>query len=215
MPIKPKRWAFTPVTGTATNIRTASAGATGALVLDGALIVGGVLPKQELAYYLLLTTTAADQARVLTIVGTDADGKALTETINLPNATTAITVNAFRSITSITLDAGGATIGDVSIGTSNATRAAVTPSMPLDIYSKDTVLAADVSGTINFTLQKCYEMLNRGETANWLTAQAAGAIDVVTVLTSQVSAVRILISSYTNTATIALNVSQAGYIDLE
>lgn len=214
MPIKPKRWAFTPVTGTATNIRAASAGTTGALVLAGALTVGGVLPKQELAYYLLLTTTAADQARVITIVGTDADGAALTEAINLPNASTSITVSAFRSITSITLDAGGATVGSVSIGTSNATRAALTPSMPLDIYSKDTVMAADVSGTINFTLQKCYEMLNRGETANWLTAQAGGAIDVVTVMTSQVSAVRILISSYTNTATIALNVSQAGYIDL-
>ena len=215
MPIKPKRWAFTPVTGTATNIRTASAGATGALVLNGALVVAGALPKQELAYYLLLTTTAADQARVLTIVGTDANGAALTEDINLPNTTTAITVNAFRSITSATLDAGGATIGNVSIGTSNATRAALTPTMPLDIYSKDTVMAADISGTINFTLQKCYEMVNRGETPNWKTAESAGAVDVVTVLTSQVSAVRILISSYTNSATIAMNVSQAGYIDLE
>lgn len=215
MPIKPKRWAFTPVTGSATNIRAASAGATGALVLAGALTSGGVVPKQELAYYLLLTTTAADQARVLTIVGTDADGAALTETINLPNATTAITVNAFRSITSITLDAGGATIGNVSIGTSNATRSALTPSMPLDVYCKDTVINTDISGTINFTIQKCHQMLNRGQTAQWLTAEAAGAIDVTTVLTSSVSAIRALISSYTNTATIAMNVNQAGYIDLE
>ena len=209
MPIKPKRWAFTPVTGTATNIRTASAGATGALALDGALVVAGVLPKQELAYYLLLTTTAADQARVLTIVGTSADGAALTEAINLPNATTATTVSAFRSITSATLDAGGATIGDVSIGTSNATRAALSPTMPLDVYSAYTTLACDVGGTINFTVQKCHEMVNRGETPNWVTAQAAGAIDVVTSLTGPVSGVRLLVNSYTNTATLAMSVAQA------
>jgi hypothetical protein len=214
MPIKPKRWAFTPVTGTATNIRTASGGTTGALVLNGALVVGGVLPKQELAYYLLFTTTADDSLRSVIIVGTDADGKAQTETLSLPNNSTAITVNAFRSVTSITLNAGGATAGNVSIGTSNATRAAVSPSMPLDIYCPDTVISSDVSGTINFTVQKCYEMQNRGETAVWKTAEAAGAIDVVTVLTSQVAAIRLLINSYTNTATIALNVSQASAFDL-
>lgn len=215
MPIKPKRWAFTPVTGSATNIRTASAGTTGALTLNGALITSGVLATQTLAYYLLLTTSAADQARVITIVGTDADGDALTEAINLPNASTAITVNAFRSISSITLDAGGATIGTLSIGTSNATRAALTPTMPVDVYAPYTNLAADVSGTINFTPQKCYEMVNRGETPNWITAQAAGAVDVQTLITGPVSAVRVLINSYTNTATLALSVAQTGCIDLE
>lgn len=211
MPSRPKRWSFTPVTGTATNIRTASAGATGALTLDGALITGGVLATQTLAYYLLLTTTAADQARVLTIVGTDADGAALTEAINLPNATTAITTNAFRSITSATLDAGGATIGSISIGTSNATRAALTPSFPLDVYASNTTIASDISGTINFTVQKCHERLNQGETANWVTAQAAGAIDVVTTLSTPISGMRVLINSYTNGATLATSTLQGAY----
>jgi len=186
----------------------------GALTLDGALTSGGVVPDLGLAYYLLITTTAADQAKTITITGTDADGKAQTETATaLPNATTKSSVKAFRSISSITVSA--ALIGNLSIGTMNATASAISPTMPLDIYSKDTVISTGISGTINFTVQKCYEMVNRGETPNWKTAEAAGAIDVVTVLTSQVAAVRFIISSYTNGATIAMNVSQAGYIDLD
>lgn len=204
MPIKPKRWAFTPISGSATNIRAAASATTGAVTFTSTTLAG------PLAYYLLLTTTAADQARVLTIVGTNSDGQALTESINLPNASTAITVNAFKTITSITLDAGGATIGNLSIGTSNATRAALSPTMPIDVYSEYTTTAVDISGTINFTVQKCYELVNRGETANWVTAQAAGAIDVVTAMTGPVAGVRLLISSYTNTATIAMSVMQAG-----
>lgn len=215
MPIKPKRWAFTPVTQTATNLRTASAATTGLLVLNGALISGGVLPKQTLAYYLLMTTTGADQARVITIVGTDADGAAQTEAINLPNATTGVTTKAFRSISSITLDAGGALIGTLSLGTTNTTLSALSPTMPVDVYASYTTLAADVGGTINFTLQKCYEMMNRGETPNWVTAQAAGAVDVQTLITGPVSGVRIQVNSYTNTATIAMSVLQSGHIDLE
>ena len=99
MPIKPKRWAYTPVTGTATNISAADTPAgAGALALDGALAVGGVVPDLGLAYYLLITTTAADQAKTITITGTDADGKAQVETATaLPNATTKSSVKAFRS----------------------------------------------------------------------------------------------------------------------
>lgn len=215
MPIKPKRWSFTPVTQSATNILAAvTPGAAGALTLDGALISGGVLPQQTLAYILLLTTSAADQAKTITITGTNADNAAQTETINLPNATTGYTTKAFRSISSITVSA--ALIGTLSIGTANAgSPSALSPTMPLDVYSQYTTLAADVSGTINFTLQKCYEMMNRGETPNWVTAQAAGAIDVQTLITGPVSGVRIQVNSYTNTATIAMSVLQSGHIDLE
>lgn len=209
MPIKPKRWAFTPVTQAADNILAAvTPGASGALTLDGALISGGVLARQTLAYILLLTTSAADQAKTITITGTNAEGAAQTETINLPNATTGFTTKAFRSISSITVSA--ALIGTLSIGTANSTLSAYSPTMPVDVYAQYTNLAADISGTINFTLQKCYEMVNRGETANWVTAQAAGAIDVVTALTGPVSAVRIQINSYTNAATLALSVLQGG-----
>jgi hypothetical protein len=214
MPIKPKRWSFTPVTQSTTNILAAvTPSGAGALTLDGALIVGGVLPKQELAYYLLFTTVSDESAKTVTIVGTNNDGAAQTETATaLPNATTGTSVKAFRSISSITVS--GALTGNLSIGTVNSTASAISPTMPLDVYCKDTVIATNISGTINFTIQKCHELVNRGQTPNWLTAEAAGAIDVVTTLTASVGAIRFLISSYTNTATIALNVNQAGYIDL-
>lgn len=215
MPIKPKRWAFTPVTQAADNILAAvtPAGA-GALTLDGALTSAGVVPQQTLAYYLLLTTAANDSGKTITIVGTDADGKAQTETaLALPNATTKSSAKAFLSISSVTVSA--ALLGNLSIGTMNTTASALSPTMPLDIYTNYTSVACDISGTINFTVQKCFEMINRGETANWGTAQAAGAIDVQTLITGPVSAVRLLVNSYSNTATLAMNVAQTGHIDLE
>lgn len=215
MPIKPKRWAFTPVTQSATNISAAATpSGAGALTLGGALASGGVVPDLGLAYYLLITTDADDSGKTITITGTNNDGAAQVETATaLPNATTKSSVKAFRSTSSITVSA--ACTGNVSIGTMNSTASAISPTMPLDIYCKDTTISSDISGTINFTVQKCYEMMNRGETPVWRTAEAAGAIDVVTVLTGQVSGIRFLVNSYTNGATIALNVSQAGLIDLD
>lgn len=210
MPIKPKRLAFTPVTQSATNLLTAvtPAGA-GALTLDGALIVGGVLPTQTLAYYILMTTSANDSAKTITITGTDYSGAAQTETINVPNATTGYTTKAFRSISSVT--ASAAFIGTLTLGTANATLSALSPAFPVDVYSPYTSLAVDVTGTINFTVQKCYESINRGESPNWITAQAAGAVDVQTLITGGVSAIRLQINSYTNTATIALQIIQSAY----
>lgn len=215
MPIKPKRWTFTPVTQSATNILVAvTPGASGALTLDGALVVGGVVPSQSLAYLLLLTTVSDESSKTITITGTDADGKAQVETaLALPNATTKFSAKAFRSISSITVSA--ALTGNLSIGTANSTLSGYSPAMPVDVYSSYTTIACDIGGTINFTVQKCYEMLNRGETANWVTAQAAGAIDVQTTITGPVSAIRLQVNSYTNTATLAMNVAQSGHIDLD
>lgn len=215
MPIKPKRWAFTPVTQAADNILTAvTPSGAGALTLDGALISGGVLPSQTLAYYLIFTTASDESAKTVTITGTDANGNAQVETATaLPNATTGASSKAFRSISSVTVSA--ALTGNLSIGTMNTTLSALSPTMPVDVYSPYTMIACDVGGTINFTVQKCYEMINRGETANWITAQAAGAVDVQTLITGPVSAIRLQVNSYTNTATLGMNVAQTGHIDLD
>lgn len=208
MPIKTKRLAFTPVTGSATNIKSAGTpGGAGALTLDGALVSGGVVPAQNMAYMLLFTTTADDSAKTITIVGTDADGAAQTEALTAPNATTKQSTKYYKSISSISVSAGFT--GNLSIGTSNATSCAVSQTVLVDSYSPYTTLAADISGTINFTLQKCYENPNRGETPNWVTAQAAGTVDVQTLITGPVAAVRLLINSYTNTATAALTIMQS------
>ena len=208
MSVKPKRFSFTPVTQSATNLLAAvTPGGAGALTLDGALIVGGVLPQQSLAYYLLMTTSAADQAKTITITGTNSDNAAQTETINLPNATTGVTTKAFRSISSVTVSAG--LIGTVSLGTTNTVLSALSPTIPLNVYETYTTLAADIGGTINFTMQRCYEMVNRGETPNWITAQAAGAVDVQTSIVGPTAAVRVQINSYTNGATLAYSVLQS------
>lgn len=205
--MKAKRISWVPVTGTTSNIAgSQTPGAAGNLTLAGALCSGGVLPKQTLAYAIGITSAGDESGRTFTITGTNADGAALVEAVTGANAGLALSTGYFRSISSIAVDA--ATAGAVIVGTSNATRSALSPTFPVDMDRYTTELAADVSGTINFTLQKCYERPTAGETPNWLTAQAAGAIDVQTAITNPIGAVRVLFTSYTNGATLALSILQ-------
>lgn len=205
--MKPKRVAFTPVTGTTSNIATSQTPAgAGNVVLDGALAVGGVIPDLSLGYIVSLTSAADISNRTFLITGFDQDNHAQTETITGPNATTVVSTKFWRSITTIAIS--GAAAGAITIGTPNATLCAVTPTYCVDGGEPYTSVTADIGGTINFTLQKCSERPTAGETPNWRTLQAAGAVDVEALQTGPIGAVRALISSYTNTATIALSILQ-------
>lgn len=206
--MKPKRVSFTPVTGAANNIATSQTPTTG-FTLNGALCSGGVLPEQTLGYIVVLTTAADETAtpKTITITGTSQDGKAQTENVTAPNATTAASTKFYKSVSSITCSVGF--LGAATVGTSNATLCAATPTYCVDMGAEYTTLAADIGGTINFTLQKCYERPTAGETPNWITAQAAGAVDVQTLITGPVGAARGQINSYTNGATFAMSILQA------
>jgi len=206
--MKPKRVAFTPVTGTTSNIcASQTPGAAGNLTLNGALAVGGVIPQQTLAYMVTITGGSNESGKTFLITGTDADNNAQTETVTGPNATTVVSTKFFRSITSIYASAG--TAGAITVGTPNATSCAVTPTYCVDMNATYTDVTVDVGGTINFTIQKCSERPTAGETPNWRTLQAAGAVDIEVLQTGGIGAVRVLISSYTNTATLAASIIQS------
>lgn len=206
--MKPKRVAFTPVTGTTSNIcASQTPGAAGNLTLAGALAVGGVIPQQTLAYMISFTGGSNESDKTFLITGTDADNNAQTETVTGPNANTVVSTKFFRSITSIR--ASAATTGAITVGTPNATSCAVTPTYCVDMNATYTAVTVDVGGTINFTIQKCSERPTAGETPNWRTLQAAGAVDIEVLQTGGIGAVRVLISSYTNTATLAASIIQS------
>lgn len=209
MGIKPKRVTFTPVTQAADNIAlTQTPGGAGNLVLNGALASAGAIPAQTLAYKIGLTSAGNDSGQNFTITGTDADGNAQTETLAGPNANTVVSTKYFKSISSIAIN--GAAGAALTVGTVNTVDSAVTRTYCLDSYSKDTSIAADISGTINFDVQKAFERPTAGEVANWVAGGLTGqTADANTAYTSPTGAVRVRINSYTNGATLALGILQA------
>lgn len=206
--MKPKQKSWALVTGAANNIATSQTpvGAT-ALTLDGALASGGAIPQQDLGYIVLFTTVSDESAKTATIVGFDQDMKALTEVVTMPNASTSVSVGYFRKITSIT--PSGAFTGAVTVGTPNATDCAVTPTFCLDMYQANTSIAVNISGTINYDLEKCFERPTAGDTPNWVPGGLTGkTADDSTAYTGPTGAVRINVNSYTNGATLKASIVQ-------
>jgi hypothetical protein len=87
----------------------------------------------------------------------------------------------------------------------------VTRALVLDIYSPQTSVNTDISGTINYTVQACYERPTAGQTPSWGTAIAAGTVDASAILAGNYGAVRILGSSFSAGATVAMNITQPLY----
>jgi hypothetical protein len=123
----------------------AAVGNNAALVLDGALASGGAV---ALSHGRVVTILSAgdDSSKSFTVVGTDINGDAQTESITGANADTATGAKYFKTIASIT--AVGNPAGDVSAGV-NASAADVIfagRSRLKGIYLASTATA----GTVNF-----------------------------------------------------------------
>lgn len=170
----------------------------GSFTLAGALASGGVIPDLGAGYRLDIESAGNVSTANFTFVGTDVNGAALTEVIAGPNATTVTTTGYFRTIPAVTVDAAVGT--NTSIGTTDEL---VTKTIPTEIQVANTSLAVDISGTINFTVQDCYERVTAGQTPNWLaiTALTTKTADTQTALTAPVAAFRLVVNSYTAGAT--------------
>jgi len=165
----------------------------------------------SLAHQLNLTSAANLSAITMTLVGTDADGKALTEAIAGPNATTVETSGYFLTLTSVT---AGATLGanTLDIGWVDEVQ---TKTFPINWRGAEAAsYAVDVSGTIDYTVQETFEDIQNvtspAQNASWhnVTALAAKTADLASVGTVNASGVRLIVNSYTDTAEIQMQVSQ-------
>lgn len=113
-----------PVASSTTGLKAATATvATTSTVLAAALTEAGLTALATYPRNVTFTTaggTAADAPATATITGTDIDGAALTEVVNLAQtAATASGVKAFKTITSIAYSAGDGTDATVAIGFGN------------------------------------------------------------------------------------------------
>lgn len=147
-------------------------------------------------------------AKTLTLTGTDANGKAQTETLAGPN--NAATVESVGYYLTLVTVAVSATIGADTFDVGFVDEVA-TPIIPLNHYSTTApTYSVNVTGTIDYTVQECFENVLAGETPLWraLTALTTKTTDLVSAGTRGATGVRLLVNSYTDTAELQLYISQ-------
>jgi hypothetical protein len=144
------------------------------------------------------------------LAGTDAEGRAITEHLHLPNthgggSDTVTSVLYYKTVTSPIVPS--ATIGTdtMDIGW---TAVAVTPTYPVDYHSSGALVSTVVGGTINYTPQKTNDPIYTDTTPDWQTAVAAGTASLMTQYPTGVTGVRVLVNSHTS-GTLNVTISQS------
>jgi hypothetical protein len=159
--------------------------------------------------HLVSVTSAANIATIIfTIVGTDADGHEITNTVTGVNANTVAGTKYFATVTSVTISA---TLGanTASVGW---TAAAATPVYPTD-YTKLTgpLVGIGLDGTtVTWTAQYTNEdIFANPQTDDWFTlGTASSTTNLATNAPAGTTAVRVLVVSHT-TGTLEVTYSQA------
>ena len=207
--MRSKTWSYLPVTASRTGYLSDATGAT--WTLSNTATTDGLAHKVT-----IIGDAATDHsAKTAVIVGTDADGKDQTETVNLPNGTATVTsANYYKTVTSVT---PSATIGadTMDIGWDEPS---VGPTIPINSKNEGTSLwteMLDVSGTINCGTEACFRNVfeTQPSTLTWIaSALSSKTADAVGYGTVHATAVRCIVTSVTNGATLKFTVVQ-GSVD--
>lgn len=156
----------------------------------------------NLAHQVTITNDTANDhsAKTAVLVGTDADGKTLTETLALPGASATVTsVNYFLTLTSVTPSASiGADTMDIGFDDPGTT-----PTYPVNYRQNPfnlSVAVIVVSGTINYSLEYTFDNpFTDSQTATWIDDATMDdeTTTSVALLQLNVRAVRIQVNSTT------------------
>lgn len=182
------------------------------IILAGALVSNGVFTSSDgLGRIITITDLNADTQTdvTFTVVGTNTNNDAISEAITGPgaNATVAST-KYFKTVSSVTVSAAQGGTEAVNIGTRNTTLSAVSVVVPLDFYDEVAPeISVDVTGTINFTVQQTFDSIltvkdsSGGISWESITALTAKTADTVAQTSIGAKAIRVLINSYSASAT--------------
>jgi len=209
--MKPKRIDIDPVAVDPDGLAKAQAVvAAGALSLDGDLISGGAY-SGDYARQLGVLSAADDSLITFTIVGTDSDGKALTEVVTGSAGApgTAETTGYFLTVASVTASAAAA--GNVSVGTVDEISSQV---FPIDFASgTPCTIGVDATGVVNFTVQETFDNFQREtncQSVQWFNISGLTEIantDTLKTATAGATGIRLLINSYTTGAELQIYIS--------
>lgn len=165
----------------------------------------------------IVNDSATDHsAKTAVLTGTDADGKAQTETVNLPSGSgTTTSTKHFLTLTTVVPSATiGADTMDIGIGDD-----IVSATIPLNRKGEEAAtVALDVTGTINVDVEVTYEPPNRPDEFTWTdqstpawlnsTNLAGKTADVIGLVDDGAQALRVRINSYTDTAEVQAWITQ-------
>jgi hypothetical protein len=198
--MRPKSFSYTPADNSLTGFLSNATGATWTLTTT--------TPGDGLAHQVTIRNDAATDhsGKTAVLVGTDADGRAITETLALPgNAATVTSTKFYKTLTSVTpsatINADTMDIGwnDVAVG----------PSYIVDRPRKDfqTTFAVDVAGTITYTVQSTLENVyaNKESDVYWVNHSSVASVtntDSASNYIVPVVAVRVKVESLTAGATL-------------
>ena len=194
---------------------TSSAGTS--VALDGALISGGVFTSSDgLGRIITIadSNTATQSDVTFTVVGTDTNDDAISDTITGPaSGATVVSTKFFKRVSSITVSAAQGGTEKVNVGTINTTLSAVSEAVPLNFYSRDAaVVSVDIGGTINFTIQQTFdsilEVKDSSGSISWedVTALASKTADTTAQVSLGAKAVRLKVNTYSAAATAQVHV---------
>jgi hypothetical protein len=195
---------FTPANVSTTGFATSVTGAAFTLTANTS---GDSLAHQVT----ILNNTANSHAgKTITLVGTDADGFAQTETITGPAASATVSsTKYYLTLTSVT---PSSTIGadTFSIGWSGLFS---TRTIALDWRCGNMALSVDVSGTIVYNVEQTFDDIQtKTPPFLWTTddpsTQTAQGVDRTILYLAQPKAIHITTNSYSSGATIVMSITQ-------
>ncbi len=159
------------------------------------------------AHQVVVVSASDLHAITLTFVGTDADGRPLTESILGPNATTIYLTKYFQTMVSVT---ASATLGQNTMDV-GWTALAYSPTYPVAIYPQagPAVGITLVSGTTVYTKQQTNDNVFTSNPALWHSLGVENAdVDTMDMALIGTTAVRLSIASHTS-GVVAITISQA------
>ena len=208
--MRPTKIDFDPANAYADGLAAANDSSGTSLTLDGALTSGGTFTSADgLGRKLDITDTATiDQSgATFTITGTDANGKALVESLLGPGSgATVTTTGYFYTVTSVAI-ASGAGSGAVNMGTNDEVASKVIPVNWKEPEGCTTAIMG-ASGTFVADISETFDsILADGSVgANFWDKHADKSADGAFTMTPRATGVRVHTDSYTNGAELQFHV---------
>ena len=177
----------------------------GALTLDGVL-AGTTLDFSRKIDFI---SGANIVARVFTIVGTDANGRAITETVTGINNNTVQTTKYYSTVSSISVDASFSA-NTITVGTSDDIATKIYPLNHYDNVAAQVTVEL-VSGSATWSVQETYSALDSSADEVWIvpTAHSGKTATLTAPLDLHANACRLVTSTF-STPVISFNIYQSG-----
>jgi hypothetical protein len=194
--------------------QTPAAGGAQELTITGALATDDVA-TMDVARRVLITAVGNETSRTFTVTGTNSFGNVISEEITGPNATTAVSVKDYKTVTSVSVDDD--TAGAITVGT---TTQASTPWIVLDtsrsVFAVSLAVEVSSGATLNYTVHHCFNSDPNNSGSTTVTSFNHDDGDLVSATANQnsnyivpVSAIRVHLNSWTS-GTVTLKMIQAG-----